>query len=202
MEKRSIGQNEAVEEIRYIKKIIEEGKKNIGSKGIHLIVWGILISIALVASWYFRFETKTIVGVTNEWLIWLEMIAVVTIFEIIYQWKVLQDKTVKTYTEKVDGYLWVSIGITITLIGFVGYHKGVIDASFSCPLISAILAIGYFTSGVLYKVEWVRNLALGWWTGALIMFIFPGDYHLLLMAGMMMAFQTIPGYIIHKYWIK
>jgi hypothetical protein len=53
---------------------------------------------------------------------------------------------------------------------------------------------------VVYDVKWIRNLAFGWWGGAIIMFIFPGLYHLLLMAWMMIAFQTIPGYIIHKNW--
>ena len=186
------------DDLVFIKKIIEESRKNIGASGIHLIVWGILVSIGLVISWFLA-ESSSIVK-ASEWIHWGLIIVGGWLFELIYGWKVNCKKPVRTYAEKVDGLLWLSIGISMTMIGTVGTATGAINIYYLSPLFSTILAIGYFTSGVVYDVKWIRNLAFGWWGGAIIMFIFPGLYHLLLMAGMMIAFQTIPGYIIHKNW--
>ncbi|MCH7611756.1 MAG: hypothetical protein IIB45_00150 [Candidatus Marinimicrobia bacterium] len=186
------------DDLAFIKKIVEESRKNVCASGIHLIVWGILVSIGLMVSWFL--VTYYPIERGNEWFHWALVITGGWLFELIYGWKVDSKRPVRTYAEKADGMLWLSIGITMTILGFVGGVTGAINTHFLSPIFSTTLAIGYFTSGVLYDVKWVRNLAFGWWAGAIIMFIFPGLYHLLLMTGMMIVFQTIPGYIIYKNW--
>ena len=185
------------DDLAFIKGIITESRKNKCASGIHLIVWGILVSIALIVSWFLAINQ---IGGKTEWIHWGMVIAGGWLFEIIYGWKVDRNKSVRTYAEKVDGFLWLSVGITLTLLGFIGVVSGAINHQFINPVLSSILAIGYFSSGIIYDVKWIRNLAFGWWGGAIIMFIFPGHYHLLLMAGMMIAFQAIPGFIIKKTW--
>ncbi len=185
------------DDLAYIKKIIEESRRNVCSSGVHLMVWGTIIPIALVVSWFLA--KFNISGIT-EWIHWILVILGGWIFELIYNRKVKRNRTGRTYSEKVDGFMWLSLGITMTMIGFVGMGTGAITPQYLSPILCAILAIGYYTSGVLYNAKWIRNLAIGWWTGATIMFIFPGLYHLLFMAGLMIFFQTIPGYIIHKNW--
>ncbi len=185
------------DDLAFIKKIVEESRKNVCNSGDHLIVWGILVSIALVISWFLALNN---ISGTAEWIHWGVVIASGWLFELIYNRKVDRKKSIRTYAEKVDGFMWLSIGITMTIIAFAGVSTRAIDQQLLSPLFSTILAIGYFTSGIVYDVNWIRNLAFGWWGGAIIMFIFPGLYHLLLMAGMMIAFQTIPGFIIKKTW--
>ncbi len=191
-----MNKNTAQEDLAFIKKIVEDSRKNVGARGDHLLVWGILVSIALVVTWanhYYEWNA-------SEWLHWILVIGGGWLFEIIYGRMVERKKPVRTYAEKVDGFLWLSIGITMTLLGFLGIGTQAIHPHYISPVFSTILAIGYFSSGIIYDVKWIRNLAFGWWGGAIIMFIFPGLYHLLLMAGMMIAFQVIPGYIIQKTW--
>ncbi|MBC8323139.1 MAG: hypothetical protein H8E70_06185 [Candidatus Marinimicrobia bacterium] len=185
------------DDLAFIKGIIAESRKNRSASGIHLIVWGFLIPIGLIIDWFMI--VKGLQGI-KELYLWGLIIGSGWLFEMIYGWKVDRKKPVRTYAEKVDGFLWLSIGITLTILGFVGSSSGAIHAQFISPVFSTILAIGYFSSGFVYEVKWIRNLAFGWWGGAIIMFIFPGHYHLLLMAGMMIAFQTIPGFIIQKTW--
>ena len=187
----------AQNDLAFIKGIITESRKNRSASGIHLTVWGILVSIALIVSWFLAINQ---IGGKTELIHWGMVIAGGWLFEIIYGWKVDRKKPVRTYAEKVDGFLWLSIGITLTILGFVGSSSGANHTQFISPVFSTILAIGYFSSGFVYEVKWIRNLAFGWWGGAIIMFIFPGHYHLLLMAGMMIAFQAIPGFIIQKTW--
>ncbi len=183
-------------DLAYIKKIVQESRKNIGLSGDHLIVWGILVSIALFVTWanhYYNWGA-------NEWLHWVLVIGGGWLFEIIYGRTVDRKIPVRTYTDKIEGFMWLSIGITLTILGFLGIGTDAIRPEYISPIFSTVLAIGYFTSGVIYEVKWIRNLAFGWWGGAIIMFLFPGSYHLLFMAGMMIAFQAIPGFIIQKTW--
>lgn len=184
------------DDLAFIKKIVEESRKNVGLSGDHLIVWGLLVSIGLMVTWanhYFQWHA-------SEWLHWILVIGGGWLFEIIYGRTVDRKKPVLTYAEKIDGFLWLSIGITMTLLGFIGIGTHGIHPHVISPIFSTILAIGYFSSGVIYDVKWIRNLAFGWWGGAIIMFIFPGLYHLLFMAAMMVVLQTIPGFIIKKTW--
>lgn len=128
------------------------------------------------------------------------MIGLGWVFELIYNVKRKKKVLVRTFAEKADGMLWLSLGISMTLLGFVGVGSGAINIEFLSAVLSIVIAAGYFVTGVLYDVKWVRNLAFGWWGGALIMFLIPGHVSLLLMALMMFLLQIIPGYIIYKKW--
>lgn len=187
------------DDLAFIKKIIEESRRNVCAIGIHLIVWGFIVPIGLITNW---FLINNQMPGKNEMILWVVVIGMGWLFEMIYGWRVDRKKPVRTYAEKVDGFLWLSIGITLTILGFVGSGTGAIHTHSISPVFSTILAIGYFLSGIIYDVKWIRNLAFGWWGGAIVMFLIPGLYHLLLMAGMMIVFQAIPGFIIQKTWAE
>lgn len=187
------------DDLAYIKNIVEQSRRNLCLSGVHLVVWGILVSIALIVSWILALYG---IGGLTEWIHWGLVIAGGWLFELIYHRQVNRKRPVRTYAEKVDGYLWLAIGISLMITGFIGVFTNAIEVQYLSPIISLILAIGYFGSGVIYDVPWLRNLAFGWWGGAVIMFLFPGPFHLLIMAGMMIAFQTIPGFIISRTWGK
>jgi len=56
------------DDLAYIKKIIEESRRNVCSSGVHLMVWGTIIPIALVVSWFLA--KFNISGIT-EWIHWI-----------------------------------------------------------------------------------------------------------------------------------
>jgi hypothetical protein len=96
------------------------------------------------------------------------------------------------------GAVWISAGISMTILGFVGPFSAAYHGVYVSPILSAILGIAFFISGFLYDKKWVTYLSAGWWTGAIIMFIYPYLYTLLLMSCMMIAFQIIPGIIMYR----
>lgn len=180
-------------EISMIKKIMEDSRKIVIDDGIGYIIWGVLIMIGLFST-YFIILFKQYTYVFWPWII---IIAGGWTYSFIYYWKKESIGKVKTFTGKILGGLWLAAGISMCLIGFGGPIFHAIGGLTVSPLMSVILGIAYYVSGIVYAKAWIRNLAIGWWAGALLMFIFPGLHTLLIFAGMMAVLQIIPGIILY-----
>jgi len=76
----------------------------------------------------------------------------------------------------------------------MGAYHGVIIS----PLIAVLLGTGYLVCGVLYGKSWVSYLSMGWWGGAILMFYMQNLETLLIMIGMLIVLQIIPGIILYR----
>jgi hypothetical protein len=189
----------ALDEIKFIKKIIEDSKRTTIDDGKGYIFWGVIVTIGLLAS-YLTVVLNLQIGF--GW-VWIVLISFGWIYTIISYYTGNKTKSGESsYAGKLLSNIWLSCGIAMTIIGFVGVFSGAIDGDFVSPLLSSILGIGFFMSGFVYDLNWVKFLSLGWWTGAAIMFIFPGLHSVLIMAFMMLAFQVVPGIIIYNKFKK
>jgi len=105
-----------------------------------------------------------------------------------------------TFAARLLGALWTASGIAMFIFGFLGPMTGAYKSIFICPVISVMLGVSYFTSGSIQQLNWLRNLAFGWWAGAAIMFIYPGMHTLLIFAIMLVGMQVVPGLLINKHY--
>ncbi|MCX7878150.1 MAG: hypothetical protein N2510_05840, partial [Ignavibacteria bacterium] len=60
----------------------------------------------------------------------------------------------------------------------------------------------YSVSGEIQQMNWFKFISLGWWSGGILLFIFPGLHSLLVFAVMMICFQLIPGVILYRRFKK
>ncbi len=185
-------------EINMIKKIMEDSRKIVVDDGIGYIVWGVLILIGMISS-YFAVLTKQ-----YNYTIWIWVILICGgwAYSIISHFLRDSKKKASTFTGKILGGLWISTGISMTLIGFAGPLSHSIGGYTVTPLISIMLGIAYFVSGIIYGQGWIRNLALGWWAGAVVMFFWPGIHTFLIFAAMMAFLQVVPGIILYLKFKK
>jgi len=189
---------QAESEISMIKQIMDDSKRIVVDDGKGYIIWGALIVIGLLGT-YFLILSKlyNYIG----WL-WIVVIGSGWIFTIIINVVKGHKKKVRTFAGKILGALWFSCGITMTIVGFVGTGSGSFGAYTISPMMAVILGIAYFVTGVIYGLPWVRNIAAGWWIGAIVTFIWSGMYSLLVFAGMMIVLQIIPGIILYSKFKK
>jgi hypothetical protein len=185
-------------EISMIKKIMEDSRRIVVDDGIGYIFWGILIFVGMISS-YFVVLTKQY---SYTIWIWVILIGGGWAYTIISYFLKDSKKQARTLAGKILGGLWVSTGISMTLIGFVGPLSHSIGGYTITPVISIILGIAYFVSGIVYGQGWVRNLAVGWWAGAVVMFFWPGIQMFLIFAAMMLFLQIIPGVIMYSKFKK
>ena len=185
-------------EINMIKQIMDDSKKIVVDDGKGYIIWGILIVIGLVGT-YILIQSRLYEFIGWLWVASIGAGWVYTIFRHVISG---HKKKVRTFAGKILGALWFSCGITMTLIGFVGTGTGSYGAYTISPLMAVVLGIAYFVTGIIYGQPWVRNLAAGWWLGAVATFIWSGMYSLLVFAGMMIVLQIIPGIILYSKFNK
>jgi len=185
-------------EINMIKKIIEDSRKIVVDDGIGYIVWGLLVFVGMISS-YFAVLTKQY---NYTIWIWVILISAGWAYSIISHFLRDSKKKASTLAGKILGGLWISTGISMTLIGFIGPLSHSISGYTINPLLSIMLGIAYFVSGIVYGLAWVRNLAAGWWAGAIVMFFLQGIQSFLIFAALMALLQIIPGIIMYKKFKK
>lgn len=184
----------AVEELAYIKQIMSDSKTVIIDNGVGFVFWGVLITVAL---------TYTYLQILFKWeldndIVWYILIGIGWLFTIVDTKRRHKKRRVSTYAGKTLGALWISSGIAMTIFGFGGTISGAYGGVYVSPIISVVLGIAFYTSGIIQRKMWVSYLAIGWWIGALYMFFFPALHTLLVMVFMMVGLQIVPGIFLYK----
>jgi hypothetical protein len=189
-----MNENDAQEELVFIKKIIEDSRRIIAHDGNEFIVWGIIAATGMIATYI----DITFHYYFNVGIIWGVLIGIGWCYSLFRWFTFYKKMRVKTFAGKVLSAVWMSCGIVMTLIGFALPMLGVIVEWAIMPLIALVTGIAYFISSIVLPEKWIRYSAYGWWIGALGIASSPGKFNFLLYAGMLICFQIIPGIILKK----
>jgi Ca2+/Na+ antiporter len=187
----------ALEELQFIRKVIDETKQNALYSGRDYIFWGILIIVGMMTSYILALNN---IHHYYFW-IWVVLIPVGWIFSIMSRRK-HRAKNPLTYAGRVISALWTAAGIAISIVGFIGTPIGNINPMAISPIACIVVGVAYFATGAVVKSKWFSNLAFGWWAGAIIMMFVVSEQQFLVMALLMLFFQTIPGIITYRKYKK
>jgi len=187
----------AIEELQFIRKVIEETKQNVMHNGKDYIFWGILVIVGMLLQYIFAIN-KNFFGFA--W-IWAILIPIGWIYSFINR-RSQKIKHPSTYAGKIITSLWVSAGIIMTIIGFVGTASKIITPWAISPIICLIGGCGYFVTGTIVGSKWFKNISYGWWIGGVTMMFVVSNNQFLIMALVMFLFQTIPGIALYKKYRK
>jgi len=187
-------EKKALEEISYIKEIMQDSRKAIVDNGIGYIIWGIIIVLGLLSSYFMIVNNIE----NNYGLNWIILIAFGWIYTFVGGAKHKKKYKSTTLAGKILNGIWFSSGVAMTIIGFIGTTSGGVKGVFVSPVISVILGIAFFVSGIVYGCKWISLISIGWWAGAILMFYWPGIQTILIMSLMMILFQIVPGIILYQ----
>ena len=183
----------AAEELNFIKNIINESRSSFALNGKPYIFWGILIVVGLFLEFTRKFYNWEF---HYMFIVWIFLVAIGWLYAFVEYRKRKGESKTTTLGKKILGSVWLACGVTMTIFGFLGTLSGAIKGLYVSPVISMILAIAYYVTGVIYDYKWQRNLSIGWWLGAIFLFFYPSQYTNLIMALMMIGLQIIPGIIL------
>ena len=177
---------DAQRDIAYIKNIINDSRSIIADNGLGFVFWGVLVSIGLLIN-YAVLANGYALKVQTVWLVIFAIGIALTV------WGIFQDrhnKKVETLAGKFLGAIWIAFLVTMVINGFLG--------SMYPALVASLLGMAYFPTGYATGFAAFRYLAAGWWIAAIIMFLFPGLYTVVLFAVLMIVFQVLPGILIYR----
>ncbi|MGH8129032.1 MAG: hypothetical protein ACRETC_11850 [Gammaproteobacteria bacterium] len=184
----------ATEDLAYIRRIMEQTRRAVALRGDGFIVWGIVVLLGLLGNYIFI----RIVPPGWAWgALWGVLIVVgwaITLFRVHRR---IRSERVSTPAGRMLGAVWLACTIALVVICFVGIPLGVINTTAIGGTTAAVVGVGVFLSGILMGTRWVRNLAFGWWAGAVAEFIWHGEVQLLIAALVIVLFYIVPGFILN-----
>ena len=178
-----------------IEEMINKAKNNFSESGTLFILWGFVILICSITQFigeYF-FEYK------NAGAIWM-LTWLASIFQIFYLRKQNKNKAVRTYTNDILKYMWITFIICFILLVFILiFQKSFISI---VPAILVVYGIPTFLSGIILKF---KSLIIGgvccWLLAALC--VFTGwDFQQLYIAAAGIIAWIIPGFNLRKKFMQ
>lgn len=194
----------AQDELAYIRKIMTDSRGAIADDGKPSIVWGLIVSLGMLYNYY---EVVTSASDYSGW-VWLGLCILGWAYIIYYVKISIHRERVRSFAGRISGALWFAVGITIALFVASTIISQSIGSQFElhpvyiCAVTAMLLAIGYFLTGMLYEISWLRLVGVGWWLSSLYFMFFPGRETLLIYAIAMIVLQVLPGVLLLRMYKK
>ena len=180
--------------LQVIQSMIEKAKNQFSENGHLYLLWGWTVFICSVA----QFILLKIVHYEKHYLVWMACWLAFA-YQFFYLRKKYRQQKVRTYADKMIGFVWMTFFILMVVIGFLlgqsstGEYYKLIG-----PVFLALYGMPTFLSGILLRF---RPLVIGgigcWILSALTRFI-EYEFGLLMLSAAMIIAWIIPGYILQK----
>ena len=189
-------QQSAIEEIALIRRVMEESRRFAFDNGKYYLTWGIIITMAIFAQ-YAVILTKN--ESVSSW-IWIVAVCLGWIISIVMGMREPSKLGGWPVGAKLISLIWISSGVSMMIIGFVGPMTGALHDWAICPAIATVMGGAYTVSSLVYRMKWVTMVGIAWWVGALVMFAVKGIATLPIFGTMMILFQIVPALVFYRTW--
>ncbi len=186
------------EDLSYVKEMIENNRRNLVDNGMMYISNGLFVAVGVVISYILGSEGRTDLFP----YLWLPLIATLLVVNFFIQKKKEMKTTKKTFISKIFDAVWFACGIPILIITILHFTTSLISLSGLFIAVSAVLGIGYYLTGVINDLGFMKVLAFGWWAGTVlsILWNYIGEEHhlALLFSALVLLLEVIPGIVIYR----
>lgn len=177
--------------------IEEIGREFLSDRGIHFIIWGILV-VAGNAFSYLLFEIGCVHTISYMWI----AIYLAGFMFTFFMSSRISKKRIKTFAGKVFIALWLGITLENSFMYIIYLTTETFRINLYLAITSGFIAFGYLITGIMIRNKWFLFLAAVWTGGTLTMSSAPLYWTSALMGLMMFFFELIPGIIIYKLFNK
>jgi hypothetical protein len=179
----------ASESLKLIEGMIYKAQNRFSENGTLYLLWGWTIFFCALVQ-YFSLKYTSF---SNASLVWLSVIFVM-IYQIFYISKKQKSEKVKTYTDEIIGYVWMTFGICMGLLSFIMSKLDVWMLFY--PFIFLFYGIPTFLSGAIMRFKPLMIGGICCWALSIVAsFITSIEVILLLLPAVLFGW-IIPGYIL------
>lgn len=186
-----------MESLALIESMINKAKDRFNEDGFIYLLWGWVVFICSVTHF-----VLVKLNYKQYYLVWL-----VTWLAVIYQVFYLRRKrrraNVRTYTEEIVKYVWITFGIIMFMEGFLfGLVLGPEYYKLVNPCFLALYGMPTFLSGIILRFKPLVWGGIGCWILSIPATVIPTDFSILLVSAAMIIAWIVPGYLLRSKYKK
>lgn len=188
-------EDQAREDIAFIRRAIEEGGAYATARSPDMLVWGVAVAIGYLATYAFIRGWSSL-GPNAVW-------AVCIILPWVYSLRHVARHTIggepvaRRPMAQALAMLWLASGIFITMTVILAMATGAAREGWSSAVIAGAIGVGFFASSWLGNQPWLRWIGIGWWLGELALFALRHEPEALpLAAALYLLLLAAPGYVL------
>lgn len=181
------------ESLNLIQAMISKARKRYSDNGYYFLLWGWITAIASL----FHFFTATYTDFEYPFAGW-SLTFVGAVLSVIKSNKQKRKAQVTDYTDKLYGWLWLSLGLAMFTIIFNGDRLG----WNTVPFILLLAGVGTNVSGAMMGFRPLQFGAIVFWLLSFVAFRVEENYQMLLMATGVAFGYLLPGYLLKKNYSK
>jgi hypothetical protein len=172
--------------------MIENSRTQIRENAFFYLLWGWLVLIASLSHFILMK-----MGFHNAFIAWPILMTIGMIASVIAGIRLGKKAGYRTHLDTAIIFLWYGFFFTIlVLLAFA--IGGKISWEISNPLIISLYGLGTFVSGGILKFKPLIIGGISCWIIALLAFVIPGEYTMLLVTFSIIIAYLIPGYMLRK----
>lgn len=187
-----------VQGLELIQSMINKARNRFSENGHLYLLWGWTVFVCSVA----QFILLHFFQYPHHYMVWV-LTWIIVIYQIFYLNRRKKNAKVKTYTDDILGFVWITFVILMFLFGFLfGQILGESYYKLMNPGFLALYGMPTFLSGIILKA---RPLVIGGiccWVLSIISTFIPYEYQLLLLSLAVIIAWIIPGYVLQARFKK
>jgi|WetSurMetagenome_2_1015567.scaffolds.fasta_scaffold141369_3 hypothetical protein len=181
-------EEQAREDIRIIKSMLEKTKKaSAESVGI-FIVWGVLMTIAMAMNYIMSLSH----AYRGQWIVWAVAGGIGWVASFISGFRYSRRPRLSSYVQTAARHLYIASGVGFAIVCFAFPMLKIYSYEEIPMLFSVVAGILFFTMGGVFESPSLTWLGLFWWVGGTCTVFIKGDARQLAFAVLFLIGYDIP----------
>lgn len=187
------------ESLKLIESMINRAKDKFAEGGFMYLVWGWSVFVLSLT----QFILLHFYNYTYHYIVWI-FSWVIVIYQVVHMRKKYKKQKVKTYTDNIIAYVWLTFIILIFLLGFlIGRLTSGAYYTYITPILLALYGMPIFLTGIIMRFKPLIAGGIGCWILCVLStFIHEYDYQFLFIPASMVIAWIIPGYMLRAKYKK
>lgn len=184
------------QEISIIKNMIEKTKRQTAESGHLFIFMGIAaVVFVLVISMLELYHL-------HQWVLpaMISLTILNGILGFLVVGKAQRKEKVTTYPRTIVLSLWMICSVNLLMLTFLFPFLKVYQFHALPVLVSLMLGLGVFMTGIIYEMRFLQWFSSAWWIGACLMALIESKFRFLIMIAAIIIGWIIPGLILNKQY--
>ena len=181
-----------------IQSMIDTARNRFSENGHLYLLWGWVVFVCSIAQFILLYYYKY----PQHYMVWMLTWAAF-IYQTIYLIRSKKKEKVKTYADRIVGFIWMVFVVMMFLFGFLfGREMGDDYYRMISPGFLALYGMPTFLSGIVLRFRPLIVGGISCWILSIASNYIPYDFQLLLLATAMITAWIIPGYLLRMRYKK